>query len=541
MSKAYLKVIPSLALALAGKALAVWINSFLIIHMSKLLDICLSGNSFQLRQKLLTMLAFIICIIPLELLNNILISKYIEKSNLSIKEAYTKGILNLSINRFSQNKMEYYLSSLTNDMLTIESNFIICIYKIGSSFLSLLGAIWMIVSASPYMLIVAATIVMVNLLISYAISKPYQKLQIKKSSVSSHYTTFIRNFLECYGVVYTNNLQSKLNRDFLSMMTAVNKTATKIKRKANVIHSIENCLVTISTYLSICLVGYFSALGYLSIGGFMISLQGLLDLPTPLVEIVQQITDLLGGATILKRKELDIQSDHLEMSLATIPKFGQEIHFDHVFFSYNASSSFELSINGVIEYGKKYLIYGPSGGGKTTFLRLIEKLIRPTAGNIYIDGLNIHQINDNAYYRQIAYVSQRIFLFEDTIRNNITMRRDVDQNRLEKIIEQCGLQEFISKQPNGIDTIIFDNGKTISGGEKSRLAIARALVANTPILLLDEAFASMSRSQACAIEQSVLALEDTTVINVSHVMFPENTNLYDCTIKINGNAVWSNA
>ena len=123
----------------------------------------------------------------------------------------------------------------------------------------------------------------------------------------------------------------------------------------------------------------------------------------------------------------------------------------------------------------------------------------------------------------MANVEQHIFLFEDSLRNNLTLYKNYSDEELNAAIEAAGLNDFVLKQPDGLEQLILDNGKNVSGGEKARIAIARGLLRQSDILLLDEAFASLDDEVAKSIEQRLLALDDVTVIQVSHVVFPKQS------------------
>jgi ATP-binding cassette subfamily C protein len=179
------------------------------------------------------------------------------------------------------------------------------------------------------------------------------------------------------------------------------------------------------------------------------------------------------------------------------------------------------------EKGGKYLIIGPSGGGKSTVLKLLRKYFNPTEGSITIDGNQLNDIRKEPYFSHIANIEQNVFLFEDTLRNNLTLYKPYTDEEITEAIRRAGLSDFVSQLPKGLNTMIYDNGKNISGGERSRIAIARGLLNKADIVFLDEAFANLDSSNVTAIEKSILDLKEVTIINVSHVIIKEHLPLYD--------------
>ena len=191
-------------------------------------------------------------------------------------------------------------------------------------------------------------------------------------------------------------------------------------------------------------------------------------------------------------------------------------------------------VNLTIKKNGKYLIVGPSGGGKSTLLKLLRKYFKATTGEIFIDGIPLRDVKKEDYFSMIANVEQQVFIFEDTLLNNITLYKSYTKEEIDRALHSSGLTEFVKALPNGLETMLYDNGKNISGGERSRIVIARAMLAKASILFLDEAFASLDMERAKEIEKTILSLEDITVINVSHVIFKETKNQYDGVFHVKG-------
>ena len=124
-------------------------------------------------------------------------------------------------------------------------------------------------------------------------------------------------------------------------------------------------------------------------------------------------------------------------------------------------------------------------------------------------------------------MEQKVFLFEDTLRNNLTLYKDYSEEEIWTALTKAGLKEFVKTHEGGLDYMIYEDGKNVSGGEKSRIAIARGLLEHADLILLDEAFSALDYDKAREIEQSLLELEDVTVIHISHVLFKEHEEQYD--------------
>jgi ATP-binding cassette subfamily C protein len=167
------------------------------------------------------------------------------------------------------------------------------------------------------------------------------------------------------------------------------------------------------------------------------------------------------------------------------------------------------------EKGKKYAIVGKSGAGKTTLLNLISKNTEYIPHGITINEIPIKKINDNSIKKLITYMNQEVYVFNDTIKNNILLYEDFDEIIYQKIIKLAGLEKFINSFSEKDQHMLVDNGANISGGERQRIALSRVLLRDSNVILLDEAFSSLDSITAHAITSDILDF-DKTVIMVVH-------------------------
>jgi len=200
-----------------------------------------------------------------------------------------------------------------------------------------------------------------------------------------------------------------------------------------------------------------------------------------------------------------------------LPPFQKEIKYVNVSFAYEKEKVLE-NINLTIKKGEKLAIVGPSGVGKTTLVNLLPRFYDPTSGHIEIDGVNIQKVTLKSLREQIGLVAQETFLFHDTVRNNIAFGKpDASEEEIIQAAKTAFAHDFIMKLPQGYDTVIGERGTKLSGGEKQRIAIARAILKNPPILILDEATASLDSESEYLVEKALEKLmEERTVLVIAH-------------------------
>jgi len=201
-------------------------------------------------------------------------------------------------------------------------------------------------------------------------------------------------------------------------------------------------------------------------------------------------------------------------------KIGEgNIFFKNVDFKYgNDEKKVLMSANLNIEGGKMTALVGLSGAGKSTILNLIPRFYDPNSGNIYIDNQSIHEVNIHSLRKKISLVSQETTLFDDTVKNNISYAKlDATNDEILLAAKNSHADEFIKKLPNGYETIIGENGVRLSGGEKQRLSIARAMLKKSSIILLDEATSSLDSDTEEKIQNAITLLtKNKTTVVIAH-------------------------
>ena len=210
-----------------------------------------------------------------------------------------------------------------------------------------------------------------------------------------------------------------------------------------------------------------------------------------------------------------------------------KIIFNKINFSYDSKKIILENISFEVPQGSKVGFIGESGSGKSTLLDIFSKFQLPNSGSIKLDEVDINKLNEN-WYQNYSYVSQKTFLFDDTIKNNITFNQQEDRvnyEKLNKSLEMSHLNAFINDLDNGIDTIVGHDGINLSGGQRQRIAIARALYASRPILLLDEATNSLdSNTENIILNNIINNNKKTTVFIISHR--PDSLNSCDKVYEI---------
>ncbi|MBQ1871578.1 MAG: ABC transporter ATP-binding protein, partial [Lachnospiraceae bacterium] len=223
-----------------------------------------------------------------------------------------------------------------------------------------------------------------------------------------------------------------------------------------------------------------------------------------------------------------------ETSIGKLEKkaFNTSIEVKNVDFSYEENKVLD-NVSVSFKKNGKYAVTGHSGSGKSTLINIIMGLIKPDNGEVLYDGININELSDTDRADIISIVPQDTFLFNDTIRNNVTLfRSDITEDSIIKALKKADIWTLVEGLPEGLDTIVAENGKNFSGGEKQRFALARAYLKNTPILVLDEGTSAIDAETARAIEDKLIEDKELTLIAITHDVSDEHLKRFDNVIRI---------
>lgn len=536
MKKSISRSWPYLLLALAVLTIVVSLEGYITIKMMTIVDAALAGQLDMLKAE-----AFKISIaISMTLIFGILASYtrglYLYKSLVNIKMDYVEGLFGKNINEFQAENNAIYLSAITNDMNSIEKNYFEGIYSVGNSFIAFIVAFIVIASVSPMALFLGASISIVSGLLAIVVAKPLQRHEKQRSDLFQGYTSYIKEVLSAFQIVKANNLDDKVREDFSNKSKDIQEKRFIIDRIHTYILSLQSFLMN-GSFIVIMIITCLMALrGTITAGAVILIINNMSRVIYPLRELGEWFPKIFSVKGIFEKMDASLQNQENYLETIGMDAFNECIEFKDVSFAYGDKVVLS-NINLSLKRSEKYLIIGPSGGGKSTLLKLLRKYFNPTKGQILIDGKNLKDIKKRDYFNILANIEQEVFLFEDSLRNNICLYKEYGEDEIELAIERAGLSQFVKSLPEGLDTMIYDNGKNISGGERSRVAIARGLLAKSDIIFLDEAFASLDAQVAREIEETLLELEDITIVNVSHVLFEETKDRYDKVLVVKDKSV----
>jgi subfamily B ATP-binding cassette protein MsbA len=262
-----------------------------------------------------------------------------------------------------------------------------------------------------------------------------------------------------------------------------------------------------------------SAAQNVTVGSFAAFITAMLMLISPIKHLSEVVGTLTRGVTSLERglNLLDQVADETQGKHSVAHAKG-EICFDHVTLQYpSATSPALIGVSLTIQPGQTVALVGPSGSGKTTLANLLPRFLEPTSGQVRLDGVPLKDWSLASLRNQVAYVSQDVVMFNDTVAQNIALGDTVDIARVWSALEAANLSEFVRSLPAQENTLVGHNATQLSGGQRQRLAIARAIYKDAPILILDEATSALDTTSERAVKDALQVLmQGRTSLVIAH-------------------------
>jgi ATP-binding cassette subfamily C protein len=474
--------------------------------------------------------------IPLRLLFSFLRGRFIKNTLLKMKTEYIKKVFGKNINEFNKENNAKYISALTNDFNLIEIDYITGILKVLEGITNFLTGVIIIIIISPIILAVGIFVILVSVAISSIATRPVKKKNKERSTLLEEYSAFTKEVLSAFNIIKTNDLETRVSETFKKQSDKVQSKQYQIDKLISFVYALNNVNFGFTVFALLLTVSYLAITGIATIASVVVIIQNTFNIVGPIAELAEALPKIITSNALFEKIDASLKNIEDYKETKSFDGFKKKIELKNVSFSYDNDLVLD-DISLSFEKGKKYLVVGPSGGGKSTILRLLRKYFNPAKGTILIDGVNLKDIKKVDYFNKIANIEQQVFLFEDTLKNNLTLYKNYTNQEIMDAIKRAGLDDFLKTHKEGLKYKIVDNGKNVSGGEKSRIAIARGLLNKADIILLDEAFASLDYNKAKEIEDSILALKNVTIINVSHVKIKENLVKYDIIYSVNNKAV----
>ena len=431
-----------------------------------------------------------------------------------------------SLRSFSKEGTALYVSALTNDCTSIENNYLAATFTLIELLFCFLGALIMMLYYSPVMLVLAVALSFLPVAVSMTAGNRLTEQEKEISKKNERFVSIVNELLSGFPVIKSFRAETQASHLF-SQRNEQAEEAKKNKRRTEQLISLLANDAGIIAQMGIFLAGAWLAISGKGVtAGVVIVFVQLMNYILNPISQVPLLWSNRKAAIALMEKLSDALSENVrEEGREKLNGFSEKIEVKDLTYGYEPESPVLKDLDVQFDAGKSYAIVGGSGSGKSTLLNLLMGSSSNYRGEICIDGVSIKNIESESLYQLMTSVQQNVFVFNDTIRNNVTMFHEFPDKEVTLALERSGLSEFIEKR--GEDFVCGENGANLSGGERQRISIARALLRKSPILLVDEATAALDAATARAVSFSILNLVGMTRIVVTHRLEEAILRRYD--------------
>ena len=519
--------IPMFALAVFAALTGGTLNLIVTWLMQQLIDAA-SGlpGALPLRQLAWITGGFILLCAALMLLKYASEPRFIEKAMRQYKDFAFQKLTEKSISSFRAESTAAYLSALTNDAASIEAGDLSQLLSVIMKAVTFFGALAMMLWYSPLMTAIAAGVTVLPLVASLLTGGPLQAAEKRVSDRNRDFTAALSDCLGGFSVVKTFRAEKEIFRLFAESNRALEQEKFSRRRVKALVGMIG------ATTGIIAQLGVFLAGAYLALSGKGLTAGAVIlfvNLMNFMIEPVAELPGLLA-ARKAARGLIDKLADALEQDEAQpdgvhITPLARELRFENVRFSYDGETEILRGVSARFEAGKAYAIVGASGSGKSTLLNLLTSPGTAYDGSILLDGTELRTIAPESLYETVSLIQQNVFVFNASIRDNITMFRSFPSEELAQAVRRAQLESLLADRGEGY--LCGENGSGLSGGEKQRISIARSLLKHASVLLADEATAALDAQTAHQVTDDILSLTGVTRIVVTHTLEQAALRQYD--------------
>ena len=494
--------------------------------MSTIID-CAQKGTAELLMTFLLSVVYVVISILLQLSCGYMKAAILADARYSLKNDLFSGIMGKNIVDFEAANSAEYINELNNNVNMYESTYYNNIITALQSLISFAAASIVTIMVQPLMLVLMIFLALITLAVTRMTTGPLEKSMKKFAKSVEGYTAEIKDDFYGFRLVYSFGVLAGI----VAKHEKRNREMEDAKRENTNYRLL--CAYTgefvglLSTILVMAAAAWFCMQGMFSVG-MVIAFGHLIGhIVSPITQIPSIAADFRASKPIQAQFER-ILVQREDAGACRLSGLQDAVELENLSFGYQEDKEILHQLSFRFKSGGHYAVIGNSGSGKSTILSLLLGYYPGYNGRICFDGVELRTLERNCTGELVGVVFQDTFLFNDTIRNNITLYHDrYTLQEINDAIEQAGLKELVDSLPEGLSTIVSENGKNFSGGEKQRFGLARVLLRKNKVLLFDEFTANLDEETAKQIEEHLLSLSECLIITVTHRLNPEILRQYD--------------
>ena len=512
-------------LSVIGALLSGFLGMTISWITGELIDTASGTGRWSLRELLILTLFIAVFFLFASYLTYYAKPRYIRKAMQNYKEALFSKLTEKNIMSFRSESTSTYLSALTNDCTSIETNYLDkefwFIYRVTSFFTSLA----LMLFYSPVLTLVAVGVTLLPLMVSLISGQKLSKQEVTVSDRNKSFTATVTDCLNGFSVVKAFRAEKPVSVLFAEENTRLENA--KYKRTGLTIFiSTLGQFAGMTAQVTVFFVGAYMVLTGKGItaGNVMMFVNLMNFVVAPVAELPGLLAARKASRALIEKIAGSLSESSYAGGKEELQALEKGISVKDVSFAYEEGKEVLHDISFDFEAGKSYAIVGASGSGKSTLLNLIMSGAcgAEYSGRIMWDNVDLKESSSDSFFDQVSSIDQNVFVFNSSIKNNITMFREFPEEEVSEAIRKSNLKELVEEK--GDDYLCGESGKALSGGEKQRISIARSLLKRSSVLVADEITAALDSRTAYKVSSDILDLTGITRIVVTH-------SLEECLMK----------
>lgn len=529
----HLNFVLALTVSLLGMALNLAISWLL----QQTIDLATgTGNTLSLPQLAVVTLALLAACVVFDALGALAKPRFLSRAIAQYREYAYAELLKKNLATFTRENTSTYLSALSNDANSIEVNYLQKLFEFSGNALLFAGSLAMMFWYSPPLALAALAFSALPLAASVLTGPRLAKAETRVSQENEGFVAALKEGLSGFSVVKSFQAEREALDLFVKSSRQVQDAKCRRLRWGSLLTSVGSTAAA-AAQLGVFLTGCWMALsGWGVTPGVMVIFVNLMGCANLFVAALPDFVSNRTACNALIDKLAGALAVNLQTAGRAIPRrLEQGIAVEGLTFGYAPGQPVLHGVTARFEAGKSYAVVGASGSGKSTLLRLLMAGGSGYGGSIRYDGAELREVSTDSLYELVSLVEQNVFVFDSSIRDNITMFRDFPQEQVDRAVRLSGLQPLI--EAKGESYQCGENGANLSGGERQRISIARSLLRQAPVLLVDEATAALDKETAFQVSGAILDLDGLTRIVVTHALDEALLRRYDGILVLKNGAV----
>ncbi len=533
----FYKNIPIFCLAVFAALAAGSLNLILSWIIQQLMDTAAGkSGALSFRTLLLISAGFVLLCAGLSLLNYASQPRFLERAMRQYKDFAFKKLIGKSISSFRDESAAGYLSALTNDAASIETNYLAQMLAMITKAVTFIGALLLMCRYSLLMTAIAAGLTVLPLIASLLTGNRLQAVESRVSERNGEFTAALSDCLAGFTVVKNFKAEREIFRLFAQSNKALEHekfTGRRIKTLVGMIGAVTGIFAQLGVFIAGV---YLSMKGGSMTPGAVVLFVNLMNfIISPIAELPGLLACRKAALGLVDKLAAALERSSFREGSETLNKLEHGIRLENVSFAYEPGKTVLHGINAEFEAGKAYALVGGSGSGKSTLLNLLMAAETNYSGHILADGIELSDISTESLYGTMAAIQQNVFVFNASIKDNVSMFRDFPKTEMDEAIARAHLGALIRER--GEDYLCGENGSGLSGGEKQRISIARSLLKKSSVLLADEVTAALDAQTAHRVSSDILDLQGITRIVVTHTLEESLLRRYDKIFVLRGGRI----